>query len=138
MKIRTKKVLRVSKSQLNMLNFIVTRFLCFLIFLQSELMPPTVLSWFLLKLKWDIQKMDFIFSSLIHVNCCISSWSHNHTSTEEYQSQCMERIVQWKIPSLTSMNPLFIEILQIVIEFVLFIHTIWNKRKTLKSRNKLS
>ena len=64
---------------------------------------------------------------ILPVNCCISSWSHNHTSTEKYQSQCMERIVQWKIPSLTSMNPLFIEILQIVIEFVLFIHTVWKE-----------
>ena len=61
---------------------------------------------------------------LLPVYCPISHWSYNHASDEEQKGERMERIVQGKIKSWTSMDFLIKEIVQSVEEPMLFIDTV--------------
>ena len=120
--IKTRMVLRVSRIQLNMWNFIVTKFL-FLLFILAELLRPlTFMSCFWRNLI-NLLKQIFSIQSSLPENFPVSNRCQEHASTKRHKDGCIEWMIHGQIQHSASRGCIFIKVLLFVVKFVVFIYT---------------
>ena len=121
--IKTRMVLRVSRIQLNMWNFIVTKFLFLLFILTELLIPLTFLSCFWRNLiAWDY---NVVHPKLWYLpeNFPVSNRCQEHASTKRHKDGCIEWMIHGQIQHSASRGCFFIKVLLFVVKFVVFIYT---------------